>query len=193
LAGESIVEYKKITHTELIELGRDWLIKSYSNMALHGHYGCSVVITELSAATWGGEIPDVLGFCPYKSILIECKASRSDFSADKGKLFREHPEMGIGSQRWYMAPLGVIPKDKIPEKWGLLEVTEGRSVLVTKKAELQERNFDSEIIILLSLMRRLKIVADGHIAIKRYRKLARAPESKKRATFYIDQEQEGES
>jgi hypothetical protein len=57
---------------------------------------------------------------------------------------------------------------------------------VTKKAELQERNFDSEIIILLSLMRRLKIVADGHIAIKRYRKLARAPESKKRATFYID-------
>jgi hypothetical protein len=180
---------EKITHAELVELGRDWLIKSYSNMAPHGHYGCSVVITELSTATWGGEIPDVLGFCPHKSILIECKTSRSDFSADKGKPFREYPEMGIGSQRWYMAPLGVIQQDKIPEKWGLLEVTEERYVLVTKKAELQERNFDSEIIILLSLMRRLKIVPDEYIAIKRYKKLNGMPESKNRATFYVDQEE----
>jgi hypothetical protein len=187
------MEYpEKITHAELIELGRDWLIKSYSNMAPHGHYGCSVVVTELSTATWSGEIPDVLGFCPYKSILIECKASRSDFNADKNKPFREHPEMGIGLQRWYMAPLGVIPQDKVPEKWGLLEVTDGRSILVTKEAELQERNFDSEIIILLSLMRRLKITPDKHIAIKRYKKLRGMPESKNRATFFIDQEKEEE-
>jgi hypothetical protein len=184
------MEYpEKITHAELVELGREWLIKFYSNDAPHGHYGCSVVVTELSTATWGGEIPDVLGFCPHKSILIECKASRGDFNADKSKAFREYPEMGIGSQRWYMAPLGVIPKDKVPEKWGLLEVTEGRSVLVTKKAELQERNFDSETMILLSLMRRLKIASDKHIAIKRYRKINWMPESKNRTTFFIEQEE----
>jgi hypothetical protein len=182
---------EKITHIELVELGRNWLIHTFSNAVPWGHYGCSVVITELSTATWGGEIPDVLGFCPNKSILIECKTSFSDFNADKNKPFRnEAPEMGIGSQRWYLAPLGIIPIDKVPEKWGLLEVTPGRTILMTRKAEIQERNYDSEQAILISLMRRLKIVNDDHVAIKRYRKLP-GLESKKRATFYIsDEEQE---
>jgi Holliday junction resolvase len=183
------MEYpEKITHEELVELGRDWLIGSYASAAPWGHYGCGVVVTEISAATWAGETPDVLGFCPHKSILIECKTSRADFNADKNKPFREegYPEKGVGSQRWYMAPLGIIPIDKVPEKWGLLEVTPGRAVLVLKRPQIQERNIDSEMTILISAMRRLNVTSDGHIAIKRYQKLKGVPESKERASFFVN-------
>ena len=69
----------ELTHAELINLGRDWLAKPYSNCAPWGHGGCSVIVTEISAATWKGEIPDVLGFNSRGSILIECKISRTDF------------------------------------------------------------------------------------------------------------------
>jgi hypothetical protein len=179
----------KITHTELVELGRDWLIRPFAACAEHGHYGCNVVITELVANTWGGEIPDVIGFCQHKSILIECKASRGDFAADKHKPFRENADFGLGSQRWFMAPMGVIPLDTVPEKWGLLEVTSGRSILPVKKPEKQTRNYESEINLLLSLFCRLNIAKDRHIAIKRHR-LNPAMPVKDRATFYVSETME---
>ena len=181
---------EKFTHADLVALGRDWLIKSFSAMAPYGHGGCSVVITEISANTWMGEKPDVIGFCNKKSILIECKTSLSDFNADKNKPFRKLSENGMGCQRWYLAPQGIIPTDKVPEKWGLLEVSsEYGEILVIKKPELQERNYDSEINILLSVMRRLKISKkDEHIGIKRYQKLNGFGESKKKAEFFIQED-----
>jgi len=189
---------EKITHSELIRLGREWLIKPYAQMAPYGHAGCAVVITEISASTYGGEQPDVLGFSGKKSILIECKTSRSDFNADKNKVFRnpELSNMALGNQRWYLAPHGVIPVDKVPEKWGLLEWLGGLNVVVIKKPEIQERNRDSEIMILLSVMRRLNIQKDGHVAIKRYEDKPMITVkgepiiSKKRAEFYIQEDGE---
>jgi hypothetical protein len=159
---------EKFTHAELVELGRDWLIKPYAVSAPHGHSACGVVITEIVASTWAGEQPDVLGFCPKKSILIECKTSLSDFRADRNKPFREHPEFGIGCQRWFIAPMGIIPKSEIPPKWGLLEVTRGRSILVIARPEIQNRNYESEISIFISLLRRLNIMPDNHVAIRKY-------------------------
>jgi len=44
---------KTFTHAELVELARDWLIKPFSPCADYGHSGCPVVITEISADTWG--------------------------------------------------------------------------------------------------------------------------------------------
>jgi len=177
---------EQITHDQLIDIGRKWLIKPYSACAPYGHCGCAVVLSELSANTWMAEIPDIIGFCTRKTILIECKASRADFNADKNKVFRKLPEMALGNQRWYLAPIGIIPAEKVPDKWGLLEVSGGK-VQITKRAELQERNYQSEINMLLSTMRRLNIQPDGHVGIKKYdlpEDLGFKP-SKKRATFYI--------
>ena len=179
---------KEITHKELIELGRDWLIKPYAAMAPYGHYGCGVVLTEIVAATHLAEQPDVLGFCSMKSILIECKASRADFLRDKEKPFRVCPESGVGCQRWYLAPLGIIKKEEVPPKWGLLEVTQGRSVLPIVRPEIQERHWQSEISILTSTLRRLNIQHEGHISIKKYTPLKGVPPSKNRATFYVNHE-----
>jgi len=179
-----------ITHDELIEIGRKWLSKPYANMSKdYGHSGCAVIITEIVCSTWGGEQPDIIGFTLSRtmSILIECKTSLSDFRRDKEKPFRYCPEFGMGAQRWFLAPAGVIPVDEIPEKWGLLETSENK-IKVVKKSELQERNYDSEITVLLSTLRRLNIQPDGHTSIKRYEPLKSVAPSKNRATFYVNPE-----
>lgn len=185
---------EKFTHNELIELGRAWCIKPYSACADYGHSGCAVVITEIKANTYAMEEPDVLGFCNKGSILIECKASRADFLKDKEKVFR-HPalkEMALGNQRWYLAPLGIIKPDEVPEDWGLLEVLRNRDILYPKiRAAIQESNKESEINILISVMRRLNAEKDGHIAIMRYVEDLKGfgGPSKKKATFYINDEE----
>ena len=176
----------KMTHDELIRLGRDWLIKPYCAMADYGHSGCGVVITEIKTAT--PEQPDVIGFSGHKSIVIECKASRSDFLADLYKPFRIFPAAGVGEQRWYLAPPGVITVNDIKPEWGLLEVKNGKTVTVIKKAELQKHNQDAEILMLISLLRRLEIQPVGHVAIKKYEILSGI----NKATFYIDKRQEKE-
>lgn len=172
----------KITHKELVDLGRDWLIRPFAACAPYGHSGCGVVLTEITTAAL--EQPDVLGFSGRLSILIECKTSRSDFNADKNKSFRQDPEVGVGAQRWYLAPKGIIPIDALPPKWGLLEVLPGRSILMTRRAEAQKRDTYAEIVILTSVLRRLNIYPDSHVAIKKYE----IQSTKNRATFFIQEE-----
>jgi len=109
-------------HAQLVARAADWL---------RHRYGCGIVLSEQYCAT--GEVPDVIawkGHC--KSVLVECKASRADFLADAGKPFRQKPEYGMGSQRFYMAPAGIIRADELPKHWGLLELC-GREVRTAKK------------------------------------------------------------
>lgn len=120
-----------MTHDELVQAARKWLAKPYASCCReHGHAGCSVIVTELESANKTGEIPDALVFqgCrPNYTLLVECKTSYSDFLADQKKVFRSPlmPEDGLGMQRWYLAEPGVIPAGKLPEKWGLLEISAG--------------------------------------------------------------------
>jgi hypothetical protein len=65
-------------------------------------------------------------------VLVECKVSRGDFLADANKPFRSHPEDGLGSKRFYLAPTGMIAPEELPKCWGLLECT-GREVQMTLK------------------------------------------------------------
>jgi len=179
-------EQQNFKHDELIEIGRKWLIKSYAAQADYGHYGCGVVLTELCAATRYGEQPDILGYSTKTTILIECKTSLSDFRADKNKFSRNFGK-GIGGQRWYLAQEGIIKIESLPDKWGLLEVTPKKIVKVVKRTEIHERDFKSEMNMLISFVRRLNIMKEDHVAIKKYElpeKLGFKP-SKKKATFYI--------
>src|ERR1017187_4500861 len=112
-----------MTHKELIKLGAKWLKQVEK---------CTVVVAEKSN---GYEIPDLIAWRGARaSILIECKASRSDFRADSKKWFREG-NLGMGQTKYFLAPLGVIPADEIPQGWGLLEV-EGATIQVTRKCDL---------------------------------------------------------
>lgn len=101
------------THSNIVDAAYNWIM----------HAGkCKFAFKEMHSTT--SEIPDILGFMDsgWSSVLIECKASRSDFLADKKKQFRIHPNDGMGKFRFYCCPTNMIRKDEVPEKWGLIYV-----------------------------------------------------------------------
>ncbi|HSH86871.1 MAG TPA: hypothetical protein VK958_06430 [Methylophilus sp.] len=107
-----------MNHTQLTELAVKWLKRPNSQ---NGH-GCLISASELRSG-WDGEIPDAIGFRLdgniVTSIVVEAKATRSDFLCDKKK---EHRQSGMGDYRYYICPEGLIKPEELPEKWGLLWV-----------------------------------------------------------------------
>ena len=83
----------EVTHAKLVSMAVDWLRR----------YRCGVVLSEQACVS--GEMPDAIGWKKTcHSVLVECKASRPDFLADRGKPFRQKPETGVGCERYYLAP-----------------------------------------------------------------------------------------
>lgn len=137
-----------LKHSDLITAAHEWLARK----------GCVVIAIELSAGG-GQEEPDAIGWKPDGySMLIECKASRADFRQDGKKQWRSSPDRGVGIERFYLAPEGVIPSAEVPKNWGLLEIKTGMKMIYTrKKCEAgNPRNFESELRMLIRSVRHLK-------------------------------------
>ncbi len=121
-------------------------------------YRCGVVLSEQACAS--GEMPDAIGWKKAcHSVLVECKVSRSDFLADRDKPFRQQPETGVGCERYYLAPRGLIGIDELPAGWGLLEVCgrEIERVKASAKNHRSEIGFQNEMNLLLASVRRVEI------------------------------------
>ncbi|ARK08832.1 hypothetical protein A6C57_00100 [Fibrella sp. ES10-3-2-2] len=103
-----------LTHADLVVSAKRWVLN---------HGGCGIAFCELVCTD---EIADVIGFGQWggRSVLIECKTSRSDFLADRKKLFRQHPFLGMGQFRFYCCPTGLLSVGDLPDKWGLIYVNE---------------------------------------------------------------------
>lgn len=88
---------------------------------LRGTQRCGVVLAEVVAD--GFEQPDAIGFKNggRHSVLVECKTSRGDFFRGLKKPHRAHPSLGMGQERYYLTPKGLLAPDEIPERWGLIE------------------------------------------------------------------------
>lgn len=140
-----------MNHKELTLKASRWL-KSHSNNTIIPN--CSTIATEISCANATGEIPDVIGWFRWTSVLIEVKLSRSDFKKDEKKIFREYPDMGMGEFRYYICPTGLIKVKELPRLWGLLYYSKERGIEMIEKAERQQANLQSERTLLLSLLRR---------------------------------------
>ena len=83
------------------------------------------------------EQPDVLGIDNYgTSVLVEVKVSRSDFFADKKKLWRTDPTMGMGDYRVYLTPQKLLNPDEIPFGWMLWEIHGKRNIIKVIKGKL---------------------------------------------------------
>ncbi|WHI46573.1 hypothetical protein [Microbulbifer sp. VAAF005] len=147
------------THSSLVSMAGAWL---------KGKANCGAVFTELVTNVESGEQPDAIGFRGGRiSILIECKATRSDFLADKKKPFRKRPELGMGMYRFYLCPPGVITEKDLPEKWGLLYAVNQRSIKRVcggpagnvwegyKDESFWERNIHAEWDLMYSALRRM--------------------------------------
>ncbi|MEO5991406.1 MAG: hypothetical protein ABIP68_07185 [Ferruginibacter sp.] len=145
-----------LSHHNLVEISYKWLIKR-----------CGFAFKELRSLS--SECPDVLGFRSCESILIECKISRSDFLSDKNKPFRKVSSNGMGNYRLYCCPKGLIKKEELPEKWGLIYVNEfGKATLVHNcfnnkggNMYLEDNRFEAntkeEMYMLYAALRRLHI------------------------------------
>lgn len=132
---------KKDSHNELVKKAIKWLWGQ----------GCVVVITEMAG---GSQEPDAIGFYPCYSILIECKASRSDFLSDKNKCY-QRAGRSMGAKRYYLTPSEMINPDELPEKWGLLEPSGKGLKIVEEAGWFLDRDSNSETSLLISAMRRI--------------------------------------
>lgn len=122
-----------MTHADLVKRADKWL---------KFNQRCNVIFLEW----YGGrqrEIPDAIGFKKNsKSVLVECKASYSDFKADEEKYFRKRMAYGMGDFRYYMAPPGIIPIEELPKGWGLLEVYD-KKVSTKVKSKVFDKGISS--------------------------------------------------
>jgi hypothetical protein len=69
-------------------------------------------------------------------VLVEVKVSRADFLRDAKKTHR-HTGCGMGQERWYLAPPGILRAADLPEGWGLAEAHAG-VVRVVKPARAKD-------------------------------------------------------
>jgi hypothetical protein len=137
-----------VTHAKLVSIAVQWLRR----------YRCGVVLSEQACVS--GEMPDAIGWKKAcHSVLVESKVSRGDFLADRDKSFRREPESGVGCERYYLAPRGLIRPQELPAGWGLLELS-GREVERTKVSAKNLRSaigFQNEMNLLLASLRRVEI------------------------------------
>ena len=143
-----------MTHEKIVAVAGKWLKKHEQNILIPN---CSLVLTELVAATTSGEIPDVIGWCSWISVLIEVKTSRADYFRDSLKPFRAYGNLSMGELKYYICPTGMISIDEVPEYWGLLYIDESHNITIEKVAVACAANLKSERALLLSKIRRDKI------------------------------------
>ena len=137
-----------MTHAQLVERAVRWLRR----------YRCGVVLSE--QASGSGEMPDAIGWKQAcHSVLVECKLTRADFLADRSKPFRRKPEKGVGSERFYLVPAGLVKIEELPAGWGLLEFRRGCVTLMHPSAKnlRTAAGFRYEMNLLLASLRRVEV------------------------------------
>ena len=74
-------------------------------------------------STHVGEQPDVMAMKHLNDVvIIEVKVSRADYLADKKKPWRNGQVKGMGTERIYLTPPGLLKADEIPYGWQLWEL-----------------------------------------------------------------------
>jgi len=137
-----------MTHAQLVEKAVRWLRL----------YRCGVVLSEQACTS--GEMPDAIGWKQAcHSVLVECKVTRADFLADRAKPFRQKPERGVGSERFYLTPPALVQTEELPTGWGLLEYQRGRIQMIQRSARdlRTARGLRCEMNLLLASLRRVEI------------------------------------
>ncbi len=137
-----------MTHAQLVERAVRWLRL----------YRCGVVLSEQACVS--GEMPDAIGWKRANhSVLVECKVTRADFLADRGKPFRQKPEQGVGCERFYLTPPALVKSEELPRGWGLLELRRARPEVIHPSANNLRTavGFRYEMNLLLASLRRVEV------------------------------------
>ncbi|MGL4257977.1 MAG: hypothetical protein ACRCSL_16710 [Microbacterium sp.] len=119
---------------------------------LRTHHRCSVVYAEMTTAS--AEHPDAIGWWCGLSRVVEVKVSRADFAADKRKMHASHEDAGMGAQRWYLVPAGLVEAHEVPAWCGLAYVLPRRIEIVKPAPDRDRYDARSEALVLTSAIRR---------------------------------------
>jgi hypothetical protein len=143
-----------LTHEDLRKRAVRWLA---------GTEHCGVVLSEITCAC--SERPDAVGWHANCSYSVECKASRSDFLANRNKI-HVRTGRGVGQFRYFMTPKGLIRPGDLDDvgpdgvgvsDYGLLWCSEDSKVVtIIKKPERREACLEDEITMLVSALRRVR-------------------------------------
>jgi len=112
---------------------------------------CGVAVPELVSGNYG-EIPDAFGWDRDNSWLVECKASRSDFLANRRKL-----TTGIASYRFFLCPPAIVSVGELPDGWGLLYCHAKKISVAAWPIKNTHRNIRGEMSMMYSLLRRVEL------------------------------------
>jgi len=137
-----------MTHAQMVQKAVEWLRA----------YRCGVILSEQACAS--GEMPDAIGWKgACHSVLIECKISRADFLADREKPFRQKAHLGMGCERFYLTPAGLLRPEELPAGWGLLECRNRKIALLQPSARdlRSATGFRYEMNLLLASLRRVEL------------------------------------
>jgi len=149
LSAWAAVRERCVIHAQLVAKAVQWLRR----------YGCGIVLSEQACVS--GEMPDAIGWKgACRSVVVECKLSRSDFLADRAKPFRQNPELGLGCERWYLTPAGMLSAADLPPHWGLLESRAAKLHVVVKAGRRDQRTSTGllyEMNLLLASLRRVEV------------------------------------
>lgn len=139
-----------MTHADLVKKAARWLRRTHP-----------VVATEIAG---GREEPDAIGFKGVSSTMVECKASLSDFYADKRKDY-----IRVGDYKYILCPKGMLSVEQIMKRpgWGLLWAT-GRGVREIASVCRTEKSWRREQGILVSCLRRLTPSGADGVSVKFY-------------------------
>jgi hypothetical protein len=136
-----------VTHKELVRRAVRWLTLSQH---------CGAVLAEISTAAM--ENPDAIGWQAHKSIAVECKASRSDFLANKHKPCVRTGRL-VGNERYFICEPGVITEaDMNDTDYGLIHVIKGNCYVPVKAKfrALDPAEHNDERTMLVSALRRIQ-------------------------------------
>ena len=105
-------------------------------------------------------MPDAIGWKrACHSVVVECKVSRADYLADREKPFRQESHLGMGCERFYLAPAGMIRPEELPAGWGLLEYRKRsiQTLIASAKNLRSAAGFRHEMNLLLASLRRVEV------------------------------------
>ncbi|MBR4404938.1 MAG: hypothetical protein IKW84_09020 [Bacteroidaceae bacterium] len=108
--------------------------------------------------TWGSELTDVWGLGAWdESSIIEVKTSHADFKAEQKKWARSDEardmQLQTGTFRWYLCPEGIIKKEELPDKWGLL-YWDGKKIYPVVSPVKFENTSRTDLHLLTSILKR---------------------------------------
>ena len=143
-----------MSHAELVARGKKWLINN----------GWNPVFTEQGFQD-SLEKPDIIAWRNGCSVLFEVKVSIEDFKRDSSKIFREKPECGMGSYRYYLVPEEIADEilPALPHGWGLKSFQEDRGrIHNVKESECFNCKYDAgEIMFLVSRIKEIQRFGKG--------------------------------